>query len=638
MSGLAAEEPPPGAQAHTVRGRLRRALAAWEDATGLGALARRFLTTPVRPGWARATGPALLLLLCAQLATGFGLALHYSPSGTTAWASVFYLEERIAGGAFVRGLHAYGASALVALLLVHVLAVGLGRRYRDRRAANWLLGLCLLPLIGTFALTGYLLPWDQKGYWATRVATGIVRGTPLVGEAAARALQGGAELGSLTLTRFFALHAVALPATLLLLLALHLRVWRRTRPDPEPEAARPYWPAQAARDLALFCGLLCALALAAHFRGAGLEAPADPSSDYPPRPEWYFAPLREVLKAVPEPWGSIVLPGAVGLLLAFLPWIDGPRSSRPRLARALLLLPFALWGTLLLHAQLADLADRDYQAQRRRAAEEADLAKALAREGVPGEGAAALLWRYPPRWGERLFERHCIACHEVDGRGGEGRPRDSEASGGEGGGSEAVDGDVDALGEGAEGRGETAPGPVLTGYLGLRWLREVIAHPESPRYFGRVPSLRDEMPPLEEAFLPRLDAIAAFVRAQDPAAAASLDPARIAAGRKAYFAAECNSCHSLKPGRADLGPNLAGYGSEDWLLRFLRDPGHELFYAEDNAMPAYGDELSADELRALVAYLRTLDGDPYPGDPRRAKPRPLSGTGLGTPADAALGR
>ena len=87
------------------------------------------------------------------------------------------------------------------------------------------------------------------------------------------------------------------------------------------------------------------------------------------------------------------------------------------------------------------------------------------------------------------------------------------------------------------------------------------------------------------------------------------DAATLKKGRKAYFDQECNSCHQLKEGEADLGPNLFEYGSEAWLLAFLRDPGHELFYAEDNQMPANEGELSETELEALVAYLQTLRGD-----------------------------
>jgi len=174
--------------------------------------------------------------------------------------------------------------------------------------------------------------------------------------------------------------------------------------------------------------------------------------------------------------------------------------------------------------------------------------------------------------GERLFVTHCQQCHAVDGEGSE-------------------------------------DGPDLTDYLSLPWIRGVIVTPTSPRFFGSVPEL-SQMDDLSHELRPKAVAIATFVRAQDPEAKARLDPAVIAKGQTAYLEAECNACHPLTPGEADLGPNLAGYGTADWLLRFLQDPGHELFYAEDNQMPAYKDELTPDELRALVVYLRTLDGDP----------------------------
>jgi ubiquinol-cytochrome c reductase cytochrome b subunit len=514
----------------------------------------------------------LAALLVVQVVTGVTLALHYAPSSTTAWGSVFHIEERVVLGSFVRGLHAFGASAIVLGLAVHVLLLGLARRYQGPRRVNWVLGLMAVPLVAALGLTGYLLPWDQKGYWATQVAVGIVRGTPLVGDLGGTVLQGGPELGTLTLTRFYGLHAIVLPAALFALLALHLRVWRRQREAAQDAGVVPYWPGQATRD-----GLLALLALAgvaalAAGVGAGLEAPADPTSDYPPRPEWYFAPLRELLKHVPEPWGSVVLPGALLGAVGALPWIDGGR--RPRAARLVLLLPLLGWVLLFAKTSLNDAADGDFQARRAVAREDAQLARRLARVGIPPGGAGEMVWTYPPRWGERLFVQHCQECHVVEGRGGPG-------------------------------------GPHLTGYLGLPWLEGVIREPDAPRYFGHVESLVGAMPPLDQAHLGDLRAIATYVRSLDPSVV-GLDPALVAAGREAYVAAECNACHKVEPGLADLGPNLAGYGGEDWLVRFLRDPGHELFYAEDNDMPAYGEELSEAELQALAAYLRTLDGDPHP--------------------------
>lgn len=543
-----------------------------EARLGVGALLRGLLRRRLAggPRWSRALGAALLGLLLVQLLSGLGLAMHYAPTTTSAWASVHHLETAVPGGALVRALHAWGASALVLLLGAHLLASGVTAAYRRPREVAWGLGLLLVPLLLAFGLTGYLLPWDQRGYWATTVAVGIARATPLVGEPAALVLAGGSDLTSLTLTRFYAAHAVLLPGALLLLLLLHLRALSRAHraelaAGGEPGA--PWWPGQAARDLGLLAAALAAVFGLALAQGAGLEAPADPAVDFPARPEWWFLPLRELLKLVPEPWGSLLLPGAAGALWLLLPWLDPPQRPRPRLRALLVLGPALLYAALGLRAVLLDRADRSYLAARRAADQEADLARELARGGVPAEGAAALLERHPPRRGARLFERHCRECHPLQGSGGR------EA-------------------------------PDLTGYLTRGWLMDVIARPRDPRFFGHTEL--DGMEPLLPEQLASLPALAALLIAQDPTRRGEVDPALVERGVAAYRELECDACHPLERGVEGLAPNLAGYGSEEWLLEFLRAPGSPRFYGEDNDMPAYAGELSDEDLRALVVFLRGL--------------------------------
>lgn len=582
-----------------MKDRVRAALAFLEERSGIGAAVRRLGETPLDPEvdgprWRLVPGSVLLLLILLQIATGITLAIYYSPGATTAWGSVFHIEERVLLGSFVRGLHAFGAGGVVIALVVHGFEAGLRRAYRSPHELSWWLGLILVPVVVGFALTGYLLPWDQRGYWATQVAAGIMAGTPVVGDAASRTFMGGTDLGNLTLTRFYALHIAVLPATLLLLIGVHLAVWRRNALRAATATSARLWPGQALRNLTIFFVAVAGLATLAATVGAGLDAPADPGSggDYPPRPEWYFAPLRELLKTVPEPWGSLVVPGLVFAGLAALPLIDrrgrevpdGRRDQRLLLARALLILPLVGYLALLMSTFLTDAKDSDFQRKRAAAARDATLAKELARKGIPAAGAGAMLRDHPPRRGARLFEEHCNECHKVKGKGGKG-------------------------------------GADLTNFLSVAWLRGLTIDPDHKKYFGetKLNKLPDDerMPKLDPASSKQATAIATFLRSLDPSVT-GLNEKLVAAGRAAFHkgAGEtqaCVSCHSIKPWTpdvgADAGPNLHGYGSAEWLRAFLVNPASERFYHELNEMPAYGKELSAKELDALVVYLRGLDGD-----------------------------
>ena len=172
------------------------------------------LDEPVTGGarWAYVFGSALTLVFVLQLVTGLLLMTVYAPSATTAWASVHYISNRLAGGWIIRGLHHFGSQAMVVLLGAHLLQVAIFGAYKRPREMNWFLGLALLAVTLGFSLTGYLLPWDQKGYWATRVATNIAGTTPGIGAWVQQLMQGGPEYGSLTLTRFYSLHVGPLAA------------------------------------------------------------------------------------------------------------------------------------------------------------------------------------------------------------------------------------------------------------------------------------------------------------------------------------------------------------------------------------------------------------------------------------------
>jgi ubiquinol-cytochrome c reductase cytochrome b subunit len=327
---------------------LRKALGAWlDDRAGVSAIRRVLLDEPLPAGtaWWFTTGSVLLFGLTVQIVTGIGLALFYAPTPDHAWDSVSYITTGVRGGALLRGLHYWGASLMVVAIGVHLARVLFFGSYRKPRELNWIVGIVLLHLVLAFGLTGYLLPWDQRAYWATVVTINISKLTPVIGEWLAAVLRGGSDVGALTLTRWYALHVLVLPATIVSLVAVHLYLMRRQGISgpvrPQPGRSELFFPWQAARDLTVVALVAVALVLLA-WRGAPpLEPPADPaSSDYVPRPEWYFLGLFQLLKLFPgrlEVVGVILLPALVVTWLTLLPWLDRARSREPRHRRGVLL-------------------------------------------------------------------------------------------------------------------------------------------------------------------------------------------------------------------------------------------------------------------------------------------------------------
>ncbi len=166
-----------------------------------------------RHGWIFTLGSVLLALISIQLLTGAFLTLYYAPTPDHAYDSVRFISSTTSGR-LVRGLHHFGASFLVVFLVLHLLRVVVLGSYKPPREITWLSGLALMGLVLAFALTGYLLPWDQRAYWATVVTINISKLAPIAGEAMAAVLQGGSTIGALTLTRWYSAHVIFLPALL----------------------------------------------------------------------------------------------------------------------------------------------------------------------------------------------------------------------------------------------------------------------------------------------------------------------------------------------------------------------------------------------------------------------------------------
>ncbi len=292
---------------------------------------------PAGTGWIFTLGSVLLALISVQLLTGAFLTLYYAPTPDHAYESVRFISSTFAGQ-LVRGLHHFGASFLVVFMVLHLLRVVVLGSYKAPRELTWLSGLVLLGLVLGFALTGYLLPWDQRAYWATVVTINISRLAPVMGETIASVMQGGSTIGALTLTRWYSAHVIFLPALLVLLVVAHIVLMRLQGSSgpvrPKPGRPFPFYPYQAFRDTVVVTIVLIAVVALAWRGMPPLEGPADPTdANYIPRPEWYFLGLFQLLKYFPgklEVVGAIVIPGLVAAFLALLPWIDRRPERDPR--------------------------------------------------------------------------------------------------------------------------------------------------------------------------------------------------------------------------------------------------------------------------------------------------------------------
>jgi quinol-cytochrome oxidoreductase complex cytochrome b subunit len=181
-----------------------------------------FLRKIPKVNWLYTLGSATLFVAVNQMVTGILLTIYYVPTPDHAYDSVQYITTEVTAGWLIRGLHHYGASAMVVLAFLHMIRVIMLGSYKFPREVTWFTGVILLLVTIGFGFTGYLLPWDQKAFWATTVGTRIAGTPPGIGEYILRIMRGGEELSAVTLARFFGVHVWVLPAILLILLAIHM--------------------------------------------------------------------------------------------------------------------------------------------------------------------------------------------------------------------------------------------------------------------------------------------------------------------------------------------------------------------------------------------------------------------------------
>lgn len=306
---------------------------------------------PAGVGWWQTLGNLLLTLLAFQFTTGVIMAMYFSPSPEAAYASVKHITENVSAGSLVRGIHVWGSTIIVVVMTMHTLRVFFWGSYKKPREMTWIFGVLIFQVMLAFSFTGYLLPWDQKAYWATVVGTNIAATVPFVGQGLLVLIRGGHEVGALTLTRFYALHVMVLPAALMALTGMHLYLVRRHHIAgpviPQKGKPEPFFPNQLFKDaVVVLVGLGIVFAMAIFWR-PGLEPMADPTgTDFTPRPEWYFLGLYELLKIMPPGWemvATLVIPGLITVGMFALPWLDKHPSRHPAKR------PFAiLCGTIVI--------------------------------------------------------------------------------------------------------------------------------------------------------------------------------------------------------------------------------------------------------------------------------------------------
>jgi quinol-cytochrome oxidoreductase complex cytochrome b subunit len=204
--------------------KLWKDLYAWlDERLGLNDLYKATLDRPEpRGNWWNTLGSASLFLFVLQGLTGIFLTVYYTPSPDHAYDSIQYIMTGVAYGWLIRGIHHWGASLMVLVVFIHLIRVFVTASYKYPRELTWLVGVGLLLLTLGMGFTGYLLPWNQKAYWATTVGTAIAGSVPWLGNFILKALRGGPDLSALTLSRFFSAHIWILPGLLAALIGVHI--------------------------------------------------------------------------------------------------------------------------------------------------------------------------------------------------------------------------------------------------------------------------------------------------------------------------------------------------------------------------------------------------------------------------------
>jgi ubiquinol-cytochrome c reductase cytochrome b subunit len=414
------------------------ATASWnfiDDRTGASQIVVPMMKhiVPADARWWYVFGSATLCCFIMQVITGIGLALAYVPSGGDAFQSLQYITEQAPLGSVLRGMHFFGASAMILLAVMHMAQTYLHAAYKYPREMNWMSGVVLLLFTLAMGFTGQLLRWDANGVWSSVVGAEQAARVPVIGPFLAHAIFAGDTVGGATLTRFFVLHVFIFPAFIFAGVGLHVWLIMRHGISEMPKASEPvapetykeeyekrlkktgvpFWPDAAWRDavfsLIVVVGIVaCAVA----FGPPHLDKPPDPTTlNVNPAPDWYFLFYFAILSMLPanlETWVILGAPLVVILALLFLPLIfnKGDRApSRRPWALAVVVTSITALIILTIYGAKAPWSP-NFEAQ------------PIVPESIP-----VIAGDVNVREGARVFfDKGCMYCHEMNGDGGQRGP------------------------------------------------------------------------------------------------------------------------------------------------------------------------------------------------------------------------
>ncbi|MCF7823157.1 MAG: cytochrome bc complex cytochrome b subunit [Candidatus Marinimicrobia bacterium] len=291
-------------------------------------------------------GGVSLFLFILQVLTGILLSLYYQPGAATAYESVKFIVSKVEFGWLMREIHSWSANLFVFFIFLHMFTVFFSKAYRKPRELTWVSGMILLALAMVFGFSGYLLPWNELAYFATKVGTDIAGAVPFIGSFLTQVLRAGDEVSGATLSRFYSIHTAILPLVFIVFLGIHLimiQVQGMSVPEaqenvpPEKKKTMPFFPNFVVRDLMLWLIMLNVIALLAVFFPWEIGLKADPLTSAPAgiRPEWYFMFMFQTLKLLPahlwflegEVFGILMF-GVGGIIWLLVPFLEKPKYTK----------------------------------------------------------------------------------------------------------------------------------------------------------------------------------------------------------------------------------------------------------------------------------------------------------------------